>query len=189
MQLGFKDEEMKQLFRSEYYDASGQQLIRDYYENGSESDLGKTQYVDIHMVLEGDMLTKVDRMSMLHSLETRTPMLANDMVEFAYSLPMEYKLTGKNLKRILKDAFRDCFPNGYDKLPKSGFGVPVDEWFRNEMKEELMDLFSRSSIEKQGLFDHDFIRNILEEHIKGQVNRKFEIWCLYVFQKWYFSRI
>lgn len=188
MQLGFKEEEMRQLLHPDYYDNGGQQFIRDYYESVSGSDIERTQYVDLHVVLEGDMLTKVDRMSMIHSLETRTPMLSNDLVEFAYSIPTEYKLKGKILKRIVKDTFRDCFPKGYDKLPKSGFGVPIDDWFRDEMKEELMELFSRPVIKQQGFFNYEFICKILEEHFKGERNRKFEIWCLYVFQKWYAAR-
>lgn len=185
MQLGFKDEECARLFRADYYDLSAQKLISGYYDNSVGGDIEKTQYLDLHIVLEGDMLAKVDRMSMRNSLETRTPLLSNDLVEFCYSLPSEYKLKGKTLKRLMKDTFRGLFPEGYEKLPKSGFGVPVDEWFRKEMKEELLDLLNESYLKAQSIFNYDYVRSILEEHFSGRVNRKSEIWNLYVFQKWY----
>lgn len=184
MQLGFKDEECRALFREGFCDPSGQELISSYYYASTGGSMDRAQYLDLHIVLEGDMLTKVDRMSMLNSLETRTPFLANDLVEFAFSLPTSYKLQGKNKKRILKDTFKDLFPEGYDKLPKSGFGVPIREWFRNEMKEEIYDLLSENKIRTQGLFNSGYVKQILDEHISGKVDRKSEIWCLYVFQKW-----
>lgn len=185
MQQGFKDEESVKLFREEYRDTSGQKLIYDMYEKAWGSDIDKTQFVDLHVVLEGDMLAKVDRMSMLNSLETRTPLLANNLVEFAYSLPADYKLSGKITKRIMKDTFKDLFPEGYEKLPKSGFGVPVDEWFRKEMREELLDLTSETRIRRQGVFYYDYVRAVIKEHLAGKVNRKTELWSMYVFQKWY----
>lgn len=160
-------------------------MIYDMYEKAWGSDIDKTQFVDLHVVLEGDMLAKVDRMSMLNSLETRTPLLANNLVEFAYSLPADYKLSGKITKRIMKDTFKDLFPEGYEKLPKSGFGVPVDEWFRKEMREELLDLTSETRIRRQGVFYYDYVRAVIKEHLAGKVNRKTELWSMYVFQKWY----
>lgn len=185
MQQGYKDEESIKLFCERYFDLSGQNLITEMYEKACGSDIDKTQFVDLHLVLEGDMLAKVDRMSMLNSLETRTPLLANDLVEFAYSLPADYKLSGKVTKRIMKDTFKDLFPEGYEKLPKSGFSVPVDEWFRNEMREELLDITNETRIRQQGLFEYDYVCSVIKEHMAGRVNRKNEIWSMYVFQKWY----
>lgn len=185
MQQGFKDEESIKLFSERYFDTSGQKLISEMYEKACGSDIEKTQFVDLHIVLEGDMLAKVDRMSMLNSLETRTPLLANALVEFAYSLPVDYKLSGKITKRIMKDTFKGLFPEGYEKLPKSGFSAPVDEWFRNEMRNELLDLTSEARIRRQGIFDFNYLNTIINEHLAGKVNRKTEIWSMYVFQKWY----
>lgn len=184
MQLGFKDEECKELFKKDYYDLSGQKIISSYYGTVVGNDIEKTQNVDLHVVLEGDMLTKVDRMSMLNSLETRTPFLSNDLVVFAYSLPSKFKLQGRMTKRIMKDTFRNLFPVGYDKLPKSGFGVPVDIWFRKEMKEELTDLLSEEALSKQDIFNPGYVNMIINEHMKETKNRKSELWALYLFQKW-----
>lgn len=186
MQLGFKDEESIKLFKPEYLDMSGQELIRTYYEKDtSRGELSQTQYTDLMIILEGDMLTKVDRMCMLNSLENRAPLLANDVVEFAYSIPDNYKLIRNKKKRILRESFPDIFPKGFDKLPKSGFSIPLDYWFRNEMKERVLDLLSAQRLAKQKIFCPEYVEQIIKEHISGKVNRKTEIWNLYVFQKWY----
>ena len=131
------------------------------------------------------MLAKVDRASMLCSLETRTPLLSREIVEFAYSLPDEYKIQGKVLKRIMKDTFQDILPKDFSKHPKSGFGIPLDEWFRNQLRPEIERSLSENAIVKQGIFNIDYVKQILEEHFSGKVNRKSEIWALLVFQKWY----
>ena len=131
------------------------------------------------------MLVKTDRMSMRHSIETRIPMLAKEIIEFSINLPDKFKLKGRNRKRILKDSMRIVLPKNFDKYPKSGFEVPVDHWLRNEMKEEVERVFAREKIEKQGLFKYEYIRNIINEHFSGKRNRKDELWVLYVFEKWY----
>lgn len=185
MQMGFKDEESSDLFANGLFDTSGQKIISELYEKACGEDIDKAQFVDLHIVLEGDMLTKVDRMSMLNSIETRTPFLSNNLVEFAYSIPADYKLSGKQTKRIMKDTFKDLFPKGYEKLPKSGFGVPIDLWFRKEMREEILDLTSEQWIKRQGIFDYDYVKSVVNEHLTGMVNRRSEIWSIFVFQKWY----
>lgn len=185
MQLGFKEEDCRKLFQEGWNENSGENRIREYYNRMNGTDLRKTQYTDLHLVLEGDMLAKVDRMAMLNSLETRTPMLANDIVQFAFSLPDTYKLKGRNKKRILKDAFLPLLPKGYTKLPKSGFGIPLDHWFRNEMKKEMLDVLDVGRIQGQGILSGEYVEKIIREHLTGKRNRKSEIWALFVFEKWY----
>ena len=186
MSLGLKEDEILQLVKQEYYDKNSfSQIEKDYFSKKDYTDIEKTQWIDLRYVLEGDMLTKVDRMSMLNSLETRTPLLSKDIIEFAISIPTEYKLKGKNLKRIWKDAMSPLLPKDFEKYPKSGFGVPLDYWFRNELKEELQKVFDKEKIERQGIFNYSGIAKILEEHFSEKENRKSEIWALYVFQKWY----
>lgn len=186
MCLGFKDFEMKELLEEEFSDKHALDFIRNIYETPEQAEeMEKTQYTDLKVVLEGDMLAKVDRMSMLNSLETRTPLLSRKIVEFAMNLPVDYKIKGKQLKRILKDAMKDKLPPEFDKYPKSGFGVPVDYWFRNQLKEELKDLLGREKIEQQRIFRYDYVEKIMKEHISGKRNRKSELWALYVFQRWY----
>ena len=145
----------------------------------------KTQKLDAKVVLEGDMFAKVDRMSMLNSIETRTPLVSRAIVEFAMKLPSSYKIKDRNLKCILKDAFKDILPEDFDKYPKSGFAVPLDYWFRNELKDEMMNLLNAEELDKQGIFNYEYIKNIIDEHLSGRKNRKSEIWTLFVFQRWY----
>lgn len=186
MSLGFKEEERRKLLKDLYYEeASMDFLATKYKEIETETEWSRTQYLDLNVVLEGDMLAKVDRSSMLCSLETRTPLLSREIVEFAYGLPDEYKIKERNLKRIMKDTFSDILPEGFVKQPKSGFGVPLDYWFRNQLREEIGKLLNEKTILEQGIFDFDYIKEILEEHFSGKVNRKSEIWALVVFQKWY----
>ena len=185
-QLAFKEEELQRLFVPGYESPVPTELARGYFDAAPLKDsLARTQYMDIKMALEGDMLTKVDRMAMCHSLETRAPMLSSRIIDFAYSIPLEYKLWGRNKKRILKEACGCLLPKGFDRLPKMGFGVPLDHWYRNEMKEELTELLSKERLDRQGILNGAYVSEILEEHFSGRVNRKAEIWCLYVFEKWY----
>lgn len=185
MHMGIKEDDMVQLMTTSYVDAGSLDFIDKYYEkHRTATELQKTLYTDIKVVLEGDMLVKVDRMSMLHSLETRIPLLAKDIVEFAMSLPDEYKLRRKKRKRILKDAMRPLMPKRFDKHPKSGFEIPIGEWMRNEMRDELERLLSRGRIEKQGIFNFEYIERIMEEHFKNEKNRRDELWVLYIFEKW-----
>ncbi len=188
MSLGFNGEEREELLVNGYYDKRCMDFIRDqYYRQKNVSELTRTQYTDLSVVLEGDMLAKVDRMSMLNSLETRTPLLSKEIVEFAYSLPDHYKIRGKRLKCIMKDTFEGILPKGSAKRRKSGFGIPIDHWFRDDrqLKGLLTKLLNREMIEQQGIFRWDYIGKILEEHISGKVNHKSKIWTLFVFQKWY----
>lgn len=186
MSLGFKEEERRQLLKEDFYDTDCMDFLKDIYEADKEADeVSKTQKLDAKVVLEGDMFTKVDRMSMLNSIETRTPLVARDIVEFAMKIPSSYKIKDKNLKRILKDTFSDILPENFDKYPKSGFAVPIDYWFRNELKEEMLELLNPEMIQKQGIFDYDYIKTVIDEHLSGKKNRKSEIWTLFVFQRWY----
>ena len=187
MSLGFQEEERKALLAEGMFgDGIVGALKKQYYSAGeSSSEVTRTQYVDIKTVLEGDMLAKVDRMSMVNSLETRAPFLSKDIVEFAWSIPDEYKLCGRNKKRILKDAFEDMLPDSFCKLPKSGFGIPLDYWFRTSLNSWVHDLLSQESIEKEGFFNWGYVKSLIEEHEKGIRNNKNKIWTLIVFEKWY----
>lgn len=188
MSLGFKEHERVQLLNKEYFCQDSMSFLKDnYLELKNASEWGKTQYVDLKIVLEGDMLAKVDRMSMLNSLETRVPLLSKDIVEFAFSLPDEYKIKGKKLKRIMKDTFADILPRNFCNMKKSGFEIPLDYWFRNQMKDMLEQLFEKNTIEKQGIFNYSYIQQILQEHYEQKKNRKNEIWTLYIFQMWYYK--
>lgn len=183
--LGFKEEERQKLLKKQYFSKDCMAFLKERYDAADGSTWKKVQYTDLTTVLEGDMLVKMDRMSMLHSLETRTPLLSKEIVEFAFSLPDAYKIRGKTLKRIFKSTFADVLPENYTKLPKSGFGIPLDDWFRKELKDWVRQKLNPKKLEQDGILNGKYVNRILKEHFSGRVNRKEEIWALLVFQTWY----
>ena len=131
------------------------------------------------------MLPKVDRASMLSSLETRAPMLDSKVIELAYRLPSSFKIDKTNRKIILKDAFRDLIPEELFHAPKHGFSVPIGKWLETILNEPLLKYADREYLETQGLFNADYINNIINEHMSHTADRYSELWAFFVFQNWY----
>lgn len=184
MSLGFKPDELKELIPG--IDTETMGFISDQYSFLNNSDAQtRTQYVDVKTVLEGDMLPKVDRASMLASLETRVPMLDSKVIELAFNTPTEYKIKGKNRKIILKDTFKDLLPDELFHAPKHGFGVPVSDWLENSLKNQLYEYANKDFLLSQGLFQPEFIKQIIDEHMSHKIDRFSTLWSFYVFQNWY----
>lgn len=141
---------------------------------------------DQMLVLPSDMLKKVDLMSMRHSLEVRTPFLDHHVVDAANSLPEDFKINGKQQKKVLKEAFRDLLPKHLYSVPKKGFEVPLTYWLSDVLIEKLnSSLFSESFIKTQGLFNFEFIKKIKSESFIQRSENASLIWTLLVFQDWY----
>lgn len=142
---------------------------------------------DMQLVLQNDMLMKADIMSMANGLEIRSPFLDYELVNFTFSLPGHFKISGNKRKRILQDAFRDMLPAKIYNRPKKGFEVPLLKWFRKEMKSLITeDLLSKRLIEEQGIFHYPEIEKLksrLFSNNPGDVHAR--IWGLVVFQWWY----
>lgn len=187
MCLGFKDSELDYLLKDSFKIRDGISFIKKYYDKylNLTDEISRTLYTDIHVVLEGDMLAKVDRMSMLNSIETRVPVLDKEVIELASRIPSNFKIHRRNLKIILKDTFSDLIPRELLAATKSGFSVPIDIWFKEPLKDQLLELLDRQYIEEQGLFNYDYVQLLLEEHFSNKRNRKSELWALFVFQWWY----
>ena len=188
--LGFNDKERANLLKPEFY-TDIKKNYEDFYDSlpNTTTYLQREQVIDVYRVLEGQMFPKVDRACMHNSLENRAPFIDSGIVDFALNLPDDYKIEGNNKKKILKDAFRDILPKETLEFSKRGFGVPVDHWFRNELKEELSTLLGKEVIEKQAIFNYEYIAKLIEEHISGKENHKGMLWNLFVFQKWYLKNI
>lgn len=187
--LGFSDEERRNLIKEEFWSDAKTILAPRYNKNGGDDILNKNMIGDIHTVLEGDMFPKGDRCGMMNMVEERIPFLSRDIVEFAASLPSEYKITGKSKKYILKEAYKDFLPPKTTKFKKRGFGVPIEFWFRGVLKDELLNLANKELLIKQGIFDADYINTMILEHISGKKNYRGKIWNFYVFQKWYLKNL
>lgn len=149
------------------------------------NDLNAVLAADLKLVLGGDMLTKVDLMSMAHGLEVRVPFLDHTLVEWACGLPADYKLTPRHRKRILQDAARPLLPKELYNRPKQGFEVPLRDWFLGPLHDRIRtELLDRDRIEAQGIFRYDGL-----EHLWGNVLRNrggkadWTLWAVLVFQR------
>jgi asparagine synthase (glutamine-hydrolysing) len=153
----------------------------------SGEDLNEVLLADMNLVLVGDMLVKVDMMSMANSLEIRSPFLDSEVVEFAFGLPESYKINGRMKKRIVQDAFRDLLPAELYNRPKQGFDIPLLNWFRKELWSKINDdLLADDFIKEQNLFDVDFIRGLKKQlHSSNPEDSHETIWALIVFQHWW----
>lgn len=182
---GFSDEARKRLFRPQLFRDIKQEIENKYDSFHGLPVLTKEQCTDVNVVLEGGMFVKVDRACMKNSLENRSPFIDSRIVEFALSLPPGFKQKGRMKKYILKETFKDILPKKTYSFSKRGFAVPVDYWFRNELRSKLEEVLAPDFVERQGIFDYDEISQLVTEHMSGKGNHKVRLWNLYVFQKWW----
>jgi len=154
---------------------------------GTTNDLDEVLYTDLHQVLRNDMLTKVDLMSMANSLEVRVPFLDHELVEFACSLPEEYKITSSIRKRILQETYRADLPEILFKRPKHGFEVPLLNWFKGDLNSLIKnDLLSDSLLAEQNIFNQSAITALLNKmHSSDPGDSATHSWNLIVFQTWW----
>jgi asparagine synthase (glutamine-hydrolysing) len=152
-----------------------------------KNDFNEVLLTDVNLVLKGDMLVKVDMMSMANSLEIRSPFLDFNVVDFAFSLPTEFKINGSMKKRIVQDAFRNLLPVELYNRPKHGFEVPLLKWFRNELSSLINDdLLSDKFIAEQNIFNLNFIQQLKKQlHSNNPGDAAANIWALIVFQWWW----
>jgi asparagine synthase (glutamine-hydrolysing) len=164
----------------------GASFLLDAYANCSEADfVHRTTCVDTETYLPCDILTKVDIASMAFSLEARSPFMDHHVVELAARMPRELKLSGGRSKRILVDTFRDLLPESIQKRPKMGFGVPLDHWFRHELREMVTDTLLDSRTLGRGYFEPATVRRLVEEHAASQWDHSSRLWLLLVFELWH----
>jgi asparagine synthase (glutamine-hydrolysing) len=141
--------------------------------------------VDIETYLPDDLLVKVDIASMAHSLEARSPLLDHIFMEFAATIPACYKLRGGITKYILKRALTPLLPPGLIDRRKMGFGVPLDRWFRRELRDLAYDTLLSSRARERGLFRSEVVRRMLDEHLSGRGLWHHNLWCLLFLEAWF----
>jgi asparagine synthase (glutamine-hydrolysing) len=150
-------------------------------------DMNDVFRADFNMVLAGDMLVKVDMMSMANSLEVRNPFLDADLVNFVFRLPSHYKIDNRSQKKILKETFAHLLPEKIQKRGKKGFEVPLLKWFRSGLKSKIENEWLQDDfIREQGVFNADEIKKLKQQlyasHPGEAVAR---VWALIVFQHWW----
>ncbi len=159
-------------------------LLEKFREAVAENFLDKALYADVMMYLPDDLLVKVDIASMANSLEARSPFLDHKFMEFVAKIPSGLKLRGRTGKYILKRALTNILPDKILKRKKMGFGVPIDHWFRNELKDMAYDtILSKKAIDR-GYFKKEALRKILDEHSSGKWNWHNHIWNLLMLELW-----
>lgn len=161
-------------------------LVETFYNKAETDDpLSKVQYVDIKTYLPGDILVKVDRMSMANSLEVRAPMIDHRFMEFAATIPSRLKLQGKEKKYILKKALTPYLPQEILYRKKRGFDAPVDRWFRTELKQLTQDTLLAPQALERGIFQPESLKTMWKQHQTGQRNFGYNFWTLLMFELWH----
>jgi asparagine synthase (glutamine-hydrolysing) len=142
-------------------------------------------YMDMRGLLPGDMLTKVDRMSMANSLEVRVPLLDHTFVEYVFKLHGNFKLRRGRGKYILMESFKKLLPRSLHRRPKKGFEMPIGAWFRKELRFLIEEYLSETVIRKQDFFNVEVIERLIRDHMEGRQDTSWHLWNLIVFQHWY----
>ena len=144
------------------------------------------QYVDVRAYLADDILVKVDKASMLNSLETRAPLLDQYLVEYVSSLPSTIRTRNNTLKYLLKKVAKDLLPAEILTRSKQGFGVPIKHWFRYDLTDYVHDLLDSPGARQRGIFNPQFIRDLLQAHASTKfVNHSNAIWALLCLELWF----
>ena len=190
----YDDNHLVNLFKPNFIDTSSYDgyksmkasLLNAFSSNQVQS-MNQILLTDMKMVLAGDMLTKVDSMSMANSLEVRVPFLDYRVVDFAFSLPDNFKITAKNRKLILKDTFKNELPLEIFNRGKKGFEVPLLKWFKTDLKSLIIDdLLSEKLIQEQQIFNYNYIQNLIKKLFSSNPGDTVaKVWALIVFQTWY----
>ncbi|MCU1235917.1 MAG: asparagine synthase (glutamine-hydrolyzing) [Candidatus Solibacter sp.] len=147
--------------------------------------LSQVMYFEATANLIGDMLVKVDRMSMAASLEVRCPLLDHELAELAATIPHAWKVVDGQGKKILLDAVGDRLPAGVLNRPKMGFGVPLVDWFRTSLREVLWDSLTSEKFMARGFVSPEFLRTLLEEHDAGRRDNSRWLFTLLVLALWF----
>lgn len=166
--------------------ARGEALFRQIAANsGTDDPIENLLYLDTKTYLPSDILTKVDRMSMAASLETRSPLLDQDLIEYVARIPSELKLKGSETKYIFKRAVEGFVPREILYRQKQGFGVPIGDWINSQLKERMTgDLSDRRTLER-GYFDSKYIKLLLDEHARGRRDHSHPLWTLWMLELWH----
>ena len=151
---------------------------------GDISNIEKMMATDTINYLPDDILTKVDRAAMRTSLETRVPFLDHNIVEFAWRLPISYKVKEGQSKWPLHQILKDFLPESLTKREKMGFSVPIHEWIRGPLSEWCEELLNKDRLKSEGFFDEEIVCNKWKEHLYGKKNNITFLWPILMFQSW-----
>lgn len=176
----FSDQEKQELFRC----ADSAPLAGVLQDLRPGQGLGRFLEFDQHYYLADDILYKVDRISMAHSLEVRPPFLDDRIVDFANRLPDDYKLRGSESKYVLRRLMNKKLPQSVLQRPKIGFDIPIHEWFRGVLRPLLLQTLSEEAVTSSHLFHWPYVRRLLDAHLERKANLGYHLWGLLVLFIW-----
>ena len=180
----FNDDQMKSIMKSEFKSLptmfQSKEMLEDF-----KSPLSYMMAIDFQTYMLDDILQKVDRATMTNSLEGREPMLDHRIIEFAAQLPDEYKYQNGIKKRILREITHDYIPKELLDRPKMGFAIPIAKWLKNELRDHVEEYLNEDRIEKQGVFNWEFITKLKMDFYKGRKEYDTKLWYFLMFQMWY----
>lgn len=180
------DDVVKESFSDQLAGYHPSQVMLEHYENAPANDhLSRVLYTDFKTYLPGDILVKVDRMSMANSLEVRAPLLDYEVVEYAAKIPSALKLKQGEKKHILKRAFSGLLSNDTLYRKKMGFSVPLASWLRNELRVRSEKTLFESEAGLNSYFKMERVRFLWDEHQSGRQDYSSELWSMLMFQLWF----
>jgi asparagine synthase (glutamine-hydrolysing) len=156
-----------------------------FFEHSGQFDgINRDLYLDFKSYMVDNILVKVDRMSMAASLEARVPLLDYKMVEFAFSLPPQYKLGGSTTKWFFKKAMEGILPDEIIYRRKEGFSIPIKNWLKTELKDLMLEYLSEKRVKEAGFFNYSYIQRMVNEHLSNKQNHAHRLWSLILFHLW-----
>ncbi len=187
----FRADEMRRLFQPGVYElllrhnplSESLEALQAAVQGGGDDWLAALQYRDLHTYLPLDILTKVDRATMAHSLEARPPLLDHRLAEFAATIPARYRLRGGTTKYLFKQAMRGILPDGIIDRRKHGFAVPIASWLRGELAEFARSLLLSQASRERGIFDTAQVNRLLGLNARGR-DLDLQLWTMVSFELW-----
>jgi asparagine synthase (glutamine-hydrolysing) len=179
---GLRHRLFRDSFRRELQGYHAIEVLRRHLERAPENPLSRVQYLDLKTYLPGDILTKVDRASMAHSLEVRVPILDYELVEWAAGLPPGTKLRDREGKYLFKHAMEPYLSRDLLYRPKMGFAVPLASWFRGPLRDRVRDAVTGPVLLDTGIFDERFLLQMVDEHQSGLRDFSAPLWSVLMFE-------
>jgi asparagine synthase (glutamine-hydrolysing) len=181
-----RDLKEKLLVRPDRMDLDhGKRLFSERLNEMKSDDINRMLYADLKESLPGDMLRKVDAMSMLNSLEVRVPLLDHRVCELAFSIPGDLKIRKGIGKYILMETFRDILPQSLHRRPKWGFEMPVSQWLKKDLHYLIDEYLAEKVISRQGIFHYAQVKDLVDGLMSGRRDTSWQLWNLIAFQSWH----
>jgi len=188
--FSFENDQKNQLYTDNFRQTvagmeSMEGILSRFSDNQIMESLNKMMFCDLMIRVPEYSSIKIDRITMMHGLEARSPFLDHELVEFAATIPPGLKLKNGKRKHLLKQVAKKYLPADIIRLPKKGFGSPINNWLRGELKHFSQSLLHNSLLVKNNLFNQQYINTLLDTHAAQRVNNGNKIWSLVNLEIWY----